>query len=245
MTPRLITIPISHYCERARWALDACGVAYEEEQHLQGFSRRVTKPAGTTTVPVLVTAEGALTDSGEIVRYADRHRSLYPDDARDRAAAEALERELAGDFGVETRRAAYAWFLRAPGAARVNAGRAPAYQRATVALLFPLLGSMIKRALDVNDETVRRAHDVVDRAFDTVAERLGDRPYLGGDRFGAVDLTFAALAAPCVLPAEYGGPLPSIDDVPADVAPRIRAWREHPAGAFALRLYRDHRREGR
>ena len=32
---RLITIPISHYCERARWALQRAGVDFIEEQHLQ------------------------------------------------------------------------------------------------------------------------------------------------------------------------------------------------------------------
>ncbi len=38
MRPRLLTIPISHYGERARWALDWAGVDYEETHHLQMFS---------------------------------------------------------------------------------------------------------------------------------------------------------------------------------------------------------------
>ena len=34
MTPlRLVTIPISHYCEKARWALERAGIAYREERH--------------------------------------------------------------------------------------------------------------------------------------------------------------------------------------------------------------------
>jgi glutathione S-transferase len=33
---RLITIPISHYCEKARWALERAGIAYREERHIQG-----------------------------------------------------------------------------------------------------------------------------------------------------------------------------------------------------------------
>jgi len=32
---RLVTIPISHFCEEARWALDRDGVAYVERPHLQ------------------------------------------------------------------------------------------------------------------------------------------------------------------------------------------------------------------
>ena len=30
----LVTIPFSHYCEKARWALDRAGLAYEERAHL-------------------------------------------------------------------------------------------------------------------------------------------------------------------------------------------------------------------
>ena len=29
--PRLITIPISHYCEKARWALERAEIPYREE----------------------------------------------------------------------------------------------------------------------------------------------------------------------------------------------------------------------
>ena len=32
---RLITIPISHFCEKARWALELAGLPYREEPHLQ------------------------------------------------------------------------------------------------------------------------------------------------------------------------------------------------------------------
>ena len=35
---RLVTIPISPFCEKARWALDRAGLAYREERHVQGAS---------------------------------------------------------------------------------------------------------------------------------------------------------------------------------------------------------------
>ena len=33
-TCELVTIPISHYCEKARWALERAGVPYVERPHL-------------------------------------------------------------------------------------------------------------------------------------------------------------------------------------------------------------------
>ena len=35
---RLITIRFSHYCEKARWALDRGRIAYEERSHLPLFA---------------------------------------------------------------------------------------------------------------------------------------------------------------------------------------------------------------
>ena len=81
------------------------------------------------------------------------------------------------------------------------------------------------------------------RAFDAVAERLSDgRPYLCGDRFTAADLTFAALSAALIVPPEYGVPLPQPDVLPAHIAGVVRGFRAHPAGEYALRLFRDERR---
>ena len=71
---RLVTIPISHYCEKARWALDRAGLAYVEERHVQGVHQLAARRAGGDgTVPVLVTDEGVFAESEWIVRYADAH----------------------------------------------------------------------------------------------------------------------------------------------------------------------------
>ena len=43
---RLVTIPISHYCEKARWALDRAGMPYREERHVQGIHRLAARRAG-------------------------------------------------------------------------------------------------------------------------------------------------------------------------------------------------------
>ena len=78
--------------------------------------------------------------------------------------------------------------------------------------------------------------------FGEVESRLArGRGYLVGDRFTAADLTFAALAAPVLLPPEYGWPLPSIDDGPIELLELRDRLRSRPAGTFALRLYKHER----
>jgi len=58
--PTLVTIPFSHYCEKARWALDYTGYDYVEEGHVPVLHRIAVKLATSpcTSVPVLVTRGG-------------------------------------------------------------------------------------------------------------------------------------------------------------------------------------------
>ena len=101
---------------------------------------------------------------------------------------------------------------------------------------------VIRRYLDVTDESVRAAVVRVDEEFDAVAELLSDgRRYLVGDRFSAADLAFAALAAPCIAPPVYGTPLPQPEDMHDEMRAAVLRWRAHPAGAFALRMFAEER----
>src|SRR5262245_4880114 len=90
----LITIPLSHYCEKARWALDHIGLTYLEQPHAPLFHRFATRRNDGRTVPVLLHAGKSFTDSKAILVYADAMRGgdlLYPQDAVLRREVEALE----------------------------------------------------------------------------------------------------------------------------------------------------------
>jgi glutathione S-transferase len=95
---RLITIPVSHYCEKIRWALTRLQIPFVEEPHMPPFHRFVTRRIGKRasednmpeternmspfnrfivqrvggqTVPVLITETSILKSSDEILKYAD------------------------------------------------------------------------------------------------------------------------------------------------------------------------------
>src|SRR5215208_7126088 len=106
---RLVTIPISHYCEKARWALERAGIPYREERHVQIVHRVASRRAGGGgTVPVLVAPEGVFAQSADILAYADGHTApatrLYPEAPRLHAEVVALERDFDADLGPEGRR---------------------------------------------------------------------------------------------------------------------------------------------
>jgi len=247
-TARLITIPISHYCEKARWALDRAGLAYREERHVQLVHRVASRRAGGGgTVPVLVTADGVFAQSADILAYADRRSEpgarLYPEDPERRAEVVALERDFDADLGPQGRRWMYFHILPERDLGRAyNCAGVPAWERRAFPLMLGVMSGYVRHLFAIGPETGTEAAAAVQRTFDAVAARLDDgRRYLCGDAFTAADLAFAALAAPVLVPPEYGVPLPQPDELPRDMAAGVRAFRAHPAGAYACRLFREER----
>ena len=109
---------------------------------------------------------------------------------------------------------------------------------------WPLVVRVGKRELGIRPGIEVEDEAVVWRELDYVAELLADgRRHLCGERFGAADLTFAALSAAVVVPPVYGVPLPQLDVLPPETADLVARVREHPAGRYALALFATHRRE--
>jgi glutathione S-transferase len=245
----LVTIPISHFCEKARWALERAGLDYEERPHIQIVHQLAARRAGGgRTAPVLATPEGVYADSRAILRYADEHlpapARLYPADRLERKEVLALEDRFDTIIGVEGRRWLYhEVFKDTAPFTPFNLTGVPAWERRLFPFVLAPAKLYINRYLDIDDATAARALERVDEELDAVAELLADgRRYLAGDRFSAADLAFAALCAPLVVPVEYGTPLPQPAIMPAAMAARVEAWREHPAGRFATRLFAEQRR---
>jgi glutathione S-transferase len=245
---RLITIPISHFCEKARWALERAGLPYMEERHVQGVHQIVARRAGGgVTVPVLVTPEGVLPESEAILAYADEslpeeHR-LFPAEPELRAEVESLCRWLDEGLGPDGRRLIYAYMLEERRLMlQFNNQGVPAWEGRFLKLLWPAVVRFAKRELQMDPAGPDQDEARSWQAFDAIGERLADgRRYLCGDRFTAADLTFASLSAALVVPPEYGVPLPQPEILPARIAEPVRAFREHPAGAYALRTFREER----
>lgn len=241
--PTLITIPFSHFCEKARWGLDRTGVPYVERGYLPMLHIPFVKLAGgSRMVPVLRSAEGAVADSTAILRWCDAHgAALWPEAHADEVAR--WEDAFDTTLGVDARRLAYGHVLdhlayMDPLVARTT----PAWQRQVFRLIRPMALGGIRRGLRIDATGMARSLARLEATFAAVGAALSDgRPYLVGGRFSAADLTFAALSAPVLLPPAlahlYGAPA----DVPDAFAALIARLRDTPAGAHALRMYAEER----
>jgi len=241
---RLVTIPISHYCEKARWALARAGLPYREERHVQGIHRIAARRAGGgSTVPVLVTPEQAIGESREILAWVDRRtpaqRRLFPVEHAARSEVEALCTRFDDELGPRGRRLMYAHLLNdRPLAMRFNNEGVPPWENRAIRAGWPLFERIIRHVLDIRPGIQVDDEAAVWREFDFVAALLADgRPHLCGERFSAADLTFAALSAAVVVPPIYGVALPQPQQMKPPTADLVQRARAHPAGAYALSLF--------
>jgi glutathione S-transferase len=201
------------------------------------------RAGGGTTAPVLVCGDRALADSADILEEADSRategRRLYPSDPDGAAEVRALQRDFDRDLGPQGRRWMYNGLHGHKDLALAyGCTGVPVWQRRT----YPLGESIVMRYFNISPATAARSEAKVRETFDRVGERLADgRTYLCGESFTAADLTFAALTAPELVPPEYGVPLPQPDELPASMANVVRELRAHPAGAHALRMFREQR----
>jgi len=247
---RLVTIPISHYCEKARWALQRAGISYREEPHVQGIHRLAARHAGGgDTVPVLVTGEGVIDDSSRILDWVDERTppqsQLFPDEPAKRHEVQRLCARFDAELGPRGRRLIYVHMLAVPEVMLpFNNVGVPGWEDRFLRHGWPLAVRFARHALDIRPGVEVGDEAAVWREFDFVGDLLSDgRPFLCGERFTAADLTFASLAAPMIAPREYGVRLPQPDALPPATAALMTRGREHPAGRYAVGLFAQRRRE--
>lgn len=245
---RLLTIGFSHFCEKARWALDVAGLEYVEDDHVPMFHWARTLGAGAKrTVPALVTPRGVLTESTDILRFADEAlpaaKKLFPEEPEARAEVETWVALFDRTLGPATRRAVYFLVLPDTNTARdLLASTGPKWERRATRFMFPMMRALMIRGMKVTAAGAARSNERIAEVFAKVAERLGDgRRYLVGDRFTAADLTFASLAGPALFPPQYGYPMRPFAELPAAIRKWSEGLRATPAGQFALRMYAEDR----
>jgi len=239
----LITIPFSHFCEKSRWMLDLTGIPYREDGHLPVLHRRATRRFGGSSVPLLATEGQVLKDSSDIAAWVDSHHRIIPTSPDQRADALALEDGFDTVLGPHLRRVMYFHLLKSKPALLAMLATCPKSQARLARFIMPVFKRFLRWSMKLTSDGTERSLAKVRATFDAVSSRLADaRPYLGGDTLTVADLTFAALASPILMPPEH--PIAWPDDAvlpPAVIALRAEL-RQTPAGAFCMRLYRDHRR---
>jgi len=245
--PRMISVPASPHCELARWVLDRQRIPYIEECHAPVFAEWATQRYGSNVVPVLDTGEAILLDARTVVDYyetrAPQNLKLYPCDSVTHAETRQLFDFLFDTFGV----AVHVWACASTLSLRSSTiplwvDRANWWEQLAVSAFYPWLATSERRTLGLRSGTIAEQQRIIEAALTRIDERLADgRRFLMGDTLTAPDLALAAIAAPIILPPQYGGPQTLLDQLPAAMRSAIERWRARPTGQFILRLYAEKR----
>lgn len=252
----LYHLAVSHYSEKARWALDFKGLPYRSRLltpvlHVL-HSRWV---GGRGTVPVLRDSEARVTlgDSTDVFHYLERVQPqppLFPDDAERAARVWELEEFFDEHAGRHVSGFLYHQVLDHPSVVRGawSAGL-PWHRRLLVSAMLPLVRPALRRARGINAESARAHRQGAIDALDQLESWLHETGsgYLVGDRFTAADLTAAALLAPAVRPsgsawdpARRRAPN-SPGFPPPDLTAFLREVEAHPAAGWVGEIWERHR----
>ena len=218
--PSLWHIPVSHYSEKARWALAWKGVAHDLHAPPPGphmaFAQWLSR-GKSRTFPLLILDGQVRGDSTAIIaaleeRYPDR--PLYPSDPAERSRALALEDFFDEELGPYSRHLAFHYLRKDPKligefAGRLlpgPVGRSEAGRRVGGAIASNF--SRLRYGVG-SDEAADQARAKILVALDRLEAELGGGEHLVGDSFSVADLTAASLFVPLVAPPE-GPVLPEL-----------------------------------
>ena len=242
---KLYTFFVSHFSEKARWALDCEGIRYEEKVLVPGPHQLLTRRvAGRSEVPLLEHDGRYVQGSGAILDYiADSLGAtrLTPVDPAERAKTLELEKTLDKVFGRGVQQVLYSALLKDRRTlAELWSAGGPRWAPAFFTLAFPAVAKAVKRMYKTGDaDGVARAKQRFETTFDELDAVLAEQPFFGGDAPNRVDITVASLLAPVCRVPQHCVKWPPM---PAELAGFEAPLRGRPTWNHVLRMYRDHRK---
>ena len=220
--PVLWQFRMSHYNEKARWALDFKRIPHVRRTLVPGLHMvRLLRLSGQKQTPVLVLGGQVIVGSGEIIQALERAYptpALLPAEASERQRALELARILDDELGPVLRVVLFHEIL--PDSALCTALFAQGWGapgRAFYRLAFPGVRVLMRRDMRIDAGTAQDAVEKTLVALSRLDNLIRPASYLVGDAFSVADLTAAALLSPVARPPEFPYPMPQ-----SDVVDRVR-----------------------
>ena len=244
--PILWHLDISHFNEKARWALDYKGIPHKRHSVFPGMqpARARMLRGGTSTLPVVDIDGKRIGDSTKIIEELERRwpdPPLYPADPAELERALEIEEFFDEQCAHELRRVMFDPLLRHPELMAEALGTDRRRGASALKVVFPIVDRVVRHKYTVNPEAAAEARETVLAAMDRIEAERGPSGYLVGDSFTVADLTAAAILSPLVRPPEF--PYHQVD--PARDPEDLKRWRDslvdRPAFKYALEMYARHR----
>ena len=249
--PTFVSNNVGGSDEIARWVLDLNDILYKDEPHAPILSaaiiNKLTGQQGLNNNPVLIKTDALIYSTDSIVKYFDQRslpsKRLVPADPQKKKEVMDLYNLFNGDYEYAISR--YVYSLMIPNrsfATSVITKRIPWNEKLTCKLSYTSLSGTLQKELNLAESTPGERLAYIKTIFKQVDDLLSDRRrYLTGDKLTLADIAFASVSAPLIVPYEFGGVVPEINDTPDELRKAINELRTTAAGQFVLRLYYEDR----
>jgi len=252
MKLKLYIFAISHYCEKARWALDYLGIEYELVHLAPGLHAKFAKDKGLTksALPILEIGAGEggenemIQGSEKIIDWAEQlshnDRCLTPSDQKQKVME--IEKRLGDKIGVHVRRAFYSEALvEFPSSVRPIFTRDLSLPwRILVTLMWSKISQKMIQRMDLGYQQGEESKQVLAEELDWLETQLpSEDSFLVGYSFSRADITAAALLARLAFPNDH--PLHKDLNRPPRLEELAQQWSERPALKWVRRVYAEYR----
>jgi glutathione S-transferase len=242
--PLLWHIPFSHFNEKARWALDVKRIPHRRRVLGANYLWKAWRATGRGTLPILFLDGRPVGDSTAIIAALEQRQpepALYPHDPALRQRALELEEVFDEGLGPSLRAALVTPLFREDPvrALRVLTTGMPAEAFGNLRPLARIFPAYYRFRHRIEARRLDQDRADVAAALERIAREQQPSGYLVGNGFSVADLTAAALLAPLLQPAELQYPLAVA--LPDELLRYQAEVTRHPAGQWALGIYRRHR----
>jgi glutathione S-transferase len=243
-TPLLWHIPLSHFNEKVRWALDYKCIGHRRKVLGPDYLIRAWRATGRGTLPILFLDGRAIGDSTHIIAaLEDRFPEppLYPGAAAARQRALALEDYFDEQLGPALRAAVVTPLLRGDPdiALRVLTTGMPDKAYQGLRPLVRMFPAFYRFRHKISDTRLQADRATVNATLDRIEQERQGRRYLVGEAFTVADLTAAAMLSPLLQPPEIQYPVRV--ELPSYLQNYRATVLRHPAARWATEIYRLHR----
>lgn len=242
---KLYEFPVSHYCEKVRWALDYKRLPYERKLLVPVLHIPIVLAlTRQTKVPVLECDGEKIVNSPDILtwleaRYPDT-APLYPEDATQCARAIELMALFDQEIGPHVQRVAYYHTINDKAFMHeLLTLEQPFVNRKLLIASLPVILRVMQKGMGINDANYQKSLNKLNGILERIDSLLTPSGYLMGDAFSVADLAAASLLAPLVQPENSFYALPT---TPSESLQALKdSYRDRPFFQWVNEIYRKHR----
>ncbi|HAW20278.1 MAG TPA: hypothetical protein DCX14_08860 [Flavobacteriales bacterium] len=248
--PTLVCTSTGGISEMARWVLDIHEILRIEESYPPTLgTRKLQKLSGTDGTennPVLIQTDSLLYTAESVMAYYDQQvpadRRLFGNENTQPKITEWF-RLFQNELNMNVWGYVYSELFRSRAETlKLLKQDADFWERVRLSLALGSVKRALSKQFDINDRPPATFLVEIQKIFTRVDNELSDgRKYLVGDKLSAADIAFAAIAAPIILPEEFGGANLSFKDISEELRQEIFDLRATAAGQYAMRLYIEDR----